>query len=440
MRWSALSCVVATMAAFPSLGCRADAAAPVPSQKTEAGAEEGDLCAGLVQDKKAYPMSPLPKPAIRVAVEDPEFGTTIRRIGAAAATDGENAVVKPMYSTVQAWNADESRLVLWQRGRGHVLFDGRTYRFLGPLDLVSPTDLEQLLWDPVDPDVLYYPSNYNAVPNLMRYRVSTGRSEVLTRFSFCPVDWGHPLSLGSDPMYLSWGPEARVLGLMCGDEKFLYDVVSGAVVARTSAPGQVAPQPGPGGERVYWWGKVYDDRLRLVHDLNLANPGEHASLGRSAKSGHDLFLSVIFDPPPGGSPRQEVGSLVQFDMETGERRVIIGFATGFPYPASGTHVSAVSHQRPGWAVVSSVGDPRGRDLLQSEIVLANLDTGEVCRVAHHRSFAGEGRWGYWAEPHPVISPSGTRILFASDWGNGPTVDTFVVELPSYEAEPSDTPG
>jgi hypothetical protein len=31
----------------------------------------------------------------------------------------------------------------------------------------------------------------------------------------------------------------------------------------------------------------------------------------------------------------------------------------------------------------------------------------------------------------VPSPSGTRAVFASDWGNGGTVDTYVAELPSY---------
>jgi hypothetical protein len=54
-------------------------------------------------------------------------------------------------------------------------------------------------------------------------------------------------------------------------------------------------------------------------------------------------------------------------------------------------------------------------------------------VAHHRSYAGEGRWGYFGEPHVVVSPSATRLLFGSDWGNGDTVDTYVVELPSYGA-------
>jgi len=87
---------------------------------------------------------------------------------------------------------------------------------------------------------------------------------------------------------------------------------------------------------------------------------------------------------------------------------------------------------PGWFAVSVVGDPFEACLLCQELLLANADTGTVCRVAHHRSFAGEGRWGYFAEPHVVLSPSGTRLLFASDWGNGTSVDTYVVELPAYE--------
>ena len=52
-------------------------------------------------------------------------------------------------------------------------------------------------------------------------------------------------------------------------------------------------------------------------------------------------------------------------------------------------------------------------------------------MAHHRSWGGEGSVGYWAEPHAVPSPSGSRILFGSDWGNSGTVDAFVAELPAY---------
>jgi hypothetical protein len=392
----------------------------------------GDLCGGLVQDRDPRPMTALARPPLGSAVVDPQFGTRIRRITAASPAEGANAVIKPAYGTIQAWNADESRILLWHREKGHELYDGRSYAFLRSLKLVSPTDIEQVLWDPVDPDLLYYPSNYNAQPNLMRYRVSTDASDVLHRFVECPAgDWGKLLSLGSDPMYLSWGPGSKVIGLSCGEEKLLYDIASNAVLGRTSILGRIAPQPGPSGKVAYFYGKVYDASLRPLRTLPLASPTEHASLGRSAASGHDLYAAVAFDPPPGGSEGSDVGTLVSFDMETGQRRVVVGLATGYPYPPSGTHISAIAHRRAGWVAVSVVGDPRGQGLLDDELLLANVDTGTVCRVGHHRSWAGEGRWGYWGEPHVVISPTGTRLLFGSDWGNGPTVDTYVVELPAY---------
>ena len=36
------------------------------------------------------------------------------------------------------------------------------------------------------------------------------------------------------------------------------------------------------------------------------------------------------------------------------------------------------------------------------------------------------------EPHAVISPTGTRVLYASDWSgaqDGHSIDCYVVELP-----------
>ena len=147
-------------------------------------------------------------------------------------------------------------------------------------------------------------------------------------------------------------------------------------------------------------------------------------------NGHDTYNCVAFDPGPGGSG---VGTLVVFDLTTGEDTVVIGQDAGYPCPPSGTHVSAVAHQAPGWVAVSVAGnDLDGQDVLDNELLLADTNTGVVCRVGHHRSHGRDGPQGYWAEPHASISPSGTRLLFASDRGGGATVDTYVVELPSYE--------
>ena len=84
-------------------------------------------------------------------------------------------------------------------------------------------------------------------------------------------------------------------------------------------------------------------------------------------------------------------------------------------------------------------------LLDQEVMLTNLSTGESYRIAHHRStgnYSNAPQSNYWAQPNVTLSPSGTRILVQSDWGAGnpsaPTlnpnaaVDTYVIELPSYK--------
>ena len=76
--------------------------------------------------------------------------------------------------------------------------------------------------------------------------------------------------------------------------------------------------------------------------------------------------------------------------------------------------------------------------LFSEIYLVNTDpeNEEVCRLAQHRSFGKKATRGgykpYFGEPHATISPSGTRVLFGSDWYDSGAVNAYVIELPGYQ--------
>jgi len=397
-----------------------------------------DLCAGLITDKLSHPMPKVAKPAHLAAFKDPVFGSTVRRI--TNASSGE--IIKPIYSTIQAWNADESYLILWDRNKGHQLYDGKTYKFIRQLD-INPADLEQVYWDFKKPNILYFVEHYHimggfpAGNRLIRYEVSSGKAEVLKDFmKDCK---NNELSSGGDPMGMSW--DSNVIGLKCGSENntnfFYYKIgerETGPFVTPKMLKGaepSLAPQPTPSGKRFYMQGRVLDEHLIPVRQLDLANSGEHASLGRFP-NGEDGYFAVTFD---GGDQCGE-GSLVAHNLENGSCRVVIGEVTGWPYPPTSTHVSAIAHRNPGWVGVSSVGDPESTKALHQEIYLAYVDDKKpkVCRVAHHHSYAKEGKMGYWSEPHVVISPSGTRLLFASDWDNGKSVDTYVVELPAYNAE------
>ena len=227
-------------------------------------------------------------------------------------------------------------------------------------------------------------------------------------------------------MFTSW--DSNVIGLKCGSQAFFYRISTNTVMgSRRDDPRRAAGRPER--TRGLLGGYVVDLGLKLLRRLDLANPYEHASLGRTAAGG-DTYHAVAFDPGPLGSG---VGSLVTFDLATGASRVIVGPATGFPYPPTGTHVSALAYRQPGWVFLSIVGEPRGKACWTTRSCSPTRQH-RVCRAAHHRSFGSDNTRladPYWAEPHVVPSPSGTRAVFASDWGNGPTVDTYVVELPSY---------
>lgn len=412
-----------------------------------------NLCEGLITDQNNYPMSALAKPALGEAVIDPQFGTTIRRItDIESSVTGEQAVLKPMYSTVQAWNADESYLILYQRGEGHHLFTGDTYQFIRPLD-ITPADLEEVFWHFTDPDLLFYVEPYyineeNPGQRLIRYHVSSDTKEVVRSFAdICTINEG--VVGGGDVQMMSW--DSDVIGLRCVNEParfFGYRISTDTVTSiLTSGVGNdylpwYAPQAAPSGNRFFLDFDVLDSNLNFVRRLNMGNV-EHSSLGKLS-NGNDGFFGVAFAEGPQGGCGP--GSLIAHDLTDGSCRTLVGEENGYPYPPSGTHVSALAHLRPGWVAISGIGVANGgetaqagQEVLDNELLLVNTAPGgEICRVAHHRSFGDGGPHGYWSEPHVVISPSCTRLLFGSDWEGGASVDTYVVELPSYGDNPLPT--
>jgi hypothetical protein len=391
------------------------------STGTGAGGAGPDLCAGLVQDLTDRPMTALAKPALGQTVVDAEMGTTIRRI-TAVTPGGANPVIKPAYSTIAAWNADETRLILYDVSNGeHRLYDGKTYQFLKVLN-ISPPDLEQFYWHTSEPMILQYVHDNVFV----RYHVDTDVEEPVFTFDFCSGQ----VTNGSDPMFSSW--DSNRFGLWCDGQVFIFDASAKKVIAK-KAINENPAQIGPSGTLAYLSdsGRVTDANLDVVRTLDLIQPDNHASLGRRA-DGHDTWNGAVYDPGPNGN--DDIGILVTWDLTDATSKVIIGPKTGYPYPPDG-HISALATKRPGWVVVSTIGDTTGKGLLDLELLLADTNTGKVCRVGRHRSWGKDNTTiaePYWAEPHAVPSPSGTRILFGSDWGNGGTVDTYVVELPSYK--------
>lgn len=414
------------------------------------------LCLNRVMDKAPHPQLPYvlnpqtlekitAKPPVGVPFLDPSFGTIMTRITGAPLSEGANAVIKPMYSTIQPWNADESLLILWHRGKGHELYFGdEPYTFIRNLG-INPTDLEHVVWDPTDPLVFYYPTLKNQERNqLIKVTLAatpdrTPTEEIIADFSSlptaCPLGSASRFGLGGDPE-IQMGPR-RLIGLMCGSNgrtKIVYSIAENKLLiwGSTDALGPIAPAMTPSEKLVYFGGGyVLDLTFAYQRRLVASSYFEHSQVGDDARG--DTWNAIAFNQSSPGANDQ--GTLVSHSLSDGSRRVIIGPATGWYYTPAGTHISSTGPK--GWVFVGSVGGAHdGQITGDNELMLANTDTGEVCRVGHNRTWAGtycgpnndQCPWGYWSETHGSLSRKGTRAIFASDWKGSASVDTYILDL------------
>jgi hypothetical protein len=89
-----------------------------------------------------------------------------------------------------------------------------------------------------------------------------------------------------------------------------------------------------------------------------------------------------------------------------------------------THISVRSTLRPGWVYASYNRIPSGK--YAGEILAVNLNDRRIERYAHYYS-ATQGC--YDCEAHPSPSPDGTKVAFASTWGEDQSVaQGYVLEL------------
>ncbi len=419
---------------------------------------QDDLCEGLVNHQEQFSIPFMSKPEPLEPFLEPSFKTKITRISAAEF----GQVVKPMYNTIQSWNADESLLMLYHTGlggAGHHLYDGKTYAYLRPLN-ISPRDLEQLYWHHSDPNIFYYLSKASPFyGQFMAFDVRDDSQTILHDFTDVCADGVLPTA-GNDPQMISW--DSDVVGLRCPAEPFqsFYYRLSTDSLSKTINMGEntsyspwYALNPAPSGTRFFQQGDVLNTDLELELSLDVSRyangefKAEHSVMGQLS-NGHDAYFVTNYNASPLGcddSVTKGIGFLTAYDLETGECRVVVGEHNGFSYPHSGVHASSLATQQPGWVAMSSIAygqfdyfdTNEPAPVLVSELFLVNTDPDDfaVCRLAHSRSFGKDATQGdytaYFGEPHPVISPSGTRILFGSDWYDSGSVDSYVIELPSY---------
>lgn len=370
----------------------------------------------MVTGTEVYPTVALDRPAHGESVVDPAFGSVITRVTNSA----EGEYIMPLTS---AWNADGSRLLLYRTtndgGSTHQLYDPENLTFVEDLN-IAPSDIEEVHWSPTEPDILFFVEGVT----LTRYDVAS-RSKVAVR------EFGGCESVSSSTSALSWSGDLMAFGCTKADgshSAIAYSFGGDTMVELTDTSNQ-DPVTLPSGSGVVVVEEVDGEFEMVTMSAELKPTGVRASFDGSTlwagqdEAGADMIVWASY----GGD---QVGTVVTLDPLTGSSETLVGEGNGYPYPPPGTQYSTHAWRAPGrWAAgVLGYLDEEPNKGLEGEIVVFDSAGPTLMRVAHHRSSGATESSDFWASAFVSIDPTGTRVLFSSDWESGTQVDTFLIDL------------
>ncbi len=329
-------------------------------------------------------------PAVGQTYVDPVFGSAIRRL---SNNYPSAAVAGDIYAKNGWWNADSTYFV------NHFADEtvGAIHAITGAVKpLTRATNHGDASCSPVDPDVFYSCSG----TQLKKQLISTGAVSTVKDFG---VAMGNTLYAGAitdafDDGYITMTQDAAYVVRVNGATKSRYAINHGA---RT---------------------------LTSVGTVFYNNGGDHGDV-ICPSDGRRYFIRVDPDNNP--------ARLIRIDIETGTVTTVYAFPTS-AYWNNPQHLSTVSTgEMRDWVLCNaelnggptladdnfSAADPIATwTPLEQEIYMINVLTGEIRRLAHHRSRQVNLAYGY--QPRVCVSWDGSRVAWASNMGYRSSPDGY----------------
>jgi hypothetical protein len=396
------------------------------------------------------------KPAQFSAFIDSNYATCFKRL--TAATEGQHRV--PLYSQLQAFNADGTKLLL---ASGQILN-------VNSWDLYKtfPHTANAMRWSPTDPNIIFYLAG-----NALKTRNIVTDAEVTLR-TFSEYHAlnnleGHE-EMSNDGRFIALQGYLDAGHTNANSHLFVYDVINnrkgttrnGASTDGCGGADTFAMSPS-GRYAIVQWGEpnsgltcnmqAYD--TAMVYVGQVACGGGHYDLTIDADS---TEYAVFFTTGSGCSvdgdgswngPYLAKSKIPNgWDLlEAGNSPVGVTKLMVWPDQLGGGHVSgrAMGH---GFVIASAdaYGSETPRVQYDNEVVKvyldSNLSTPHIERLADSRSYPGRVQgWpsgtpgcnlsDYWAQPHATVSRDGTRVIWGSAWGSTSTdcrSDTYYMDI------------
>ncbi len=363
-------------------------------------------------------------PAYLVEANDPVSGLAFTRITKPG--DLGNGVecgedfCSHRYSSAQAWNSDQSLLLISRGCSGLCFFDGRTF---SPLFFRARTD--NCEWSPHNPQQMICVGNSDIHLWTPRDDVDSVlfTTTLYKNMQFGPGK-GNPSMDGQRIVVRATANSGKLVA-------FVYDLRT-----RTKYPDiDLSRLPGkngyctiaPLGEKLVCF-QTLDDDTQQTFILS-----KEGMLLQSWLENHRPGHGDMTVDPNGVEIMVGISKSKPDKYQVISRRLDNGLVTSLLPYGEATHVSLRAINQNGWAIISYEGDPV--DIAKHpkwapyarQIVAVALDgSGQVHRIARTNNVKSD----YNSEAHASSSPDGSQIIWSSNWGKpgGPVYD-FVTQVP-----------
>jgi len=360
---------------------------------------------------------------------DPVFGETFTRITKPGPLGNGVACVKDYcshrYSSAQAWNADQSLLVITNGCNGMCFLDGHTFAPLLKRDRSGECE-----WHPKNADLMICVQGQR----ISTWAPRTNREDVL----FDSKDY-RDLHFGPGKGNPSWdGSRIAVRAIRADGAEvvFAYDLNQKRKFVDI-ALGQLAGDNdncsiSPLGQNIICIQELANGTEQAFIFSVDGAPGQqwtqhhrpgHGDMTVDA-DGSEIYVGISKSDPD--------------KYQVIKRRLSDGKVTALMKYGEASHASLRALAKPGWVFLSYGGNPdevSARPEMAPyarEVIALRLDgSGEVRRIAQTRSID----FDYRSETHASPSPDGTQVIWSSNWGvpGGPVYD-FVTRV-DWSQEP-----
>lgn len=323
------------------------------------------------------------------------------------------------YSSSQAWNADQSLLLITNGCSGFCFLDGQTY-----VPLFHRTTPNECEWHPTDASLMICVSSraiYTWAPR-SDTKTTIFAGDDYRNLQFGPYK-GNPSRDGKRLVVRATTRSGTVVA-------FAYDISTKTKypdIRLTDLPGRNGYcSISPSGRYIFCTQKlsngVDEGYVFTVDGGQLQRWTEHHRPGHGDMTidadGSDVYVGISKDDPD------------KFHII--KRRLVDGKITDLAPYGEGQHASLRNINLPGWVFLSYGGnfselvEQRGWAPFYQEVVALRIDgSGEVRRIVQTRN----PKHDYWSETHASPSPDGTQVIWSSNWGQpgGPVAD-YVTRL------------